>query len=82
MSLDLVELAGESANIDRYMMMITPLIYITAIDDEPIGLPKTKLALRGLIARIGEESFNVITKKINETWMPQSPDEAKKNSET
>ncbi len=78
---DLVEVCGASADIDRYFSMVLPVIYIVAIDNEPIVQPSNKTQLRGLVTRIGEDAFNVITRAINENYAPKNADETKKNLE-
>lgn len=74
----LVELAGSSASNDTFMSMILPLIYVVAIDDDPIALPVNRLQLDGLIARVDEHGFTAISKGLLEHFTrDEDPAEAK-----
>lgn len=57
----LVEAAGDSAKNDVYMRMLLPLIYVTAIDGDPVAQPVNKLQIEALIQRLdygGIEAIN------------------------
>jgi hypothetical protein len=60
----IVEVMGASADIQTYRGMVTPLIYIAAIDGDPIAKPVNKLQLEALIQRVGDEGLDAVVKGI------------------
>lgn len=67
----IVEVMGKSADIETYRGMVTPLIYITAIDDDPIAQPTNKLQLEALIQRTGDEGLEAVIKGIVQNFGEQ-----------
>jgi hypothetical protein len=60
----IIETMGQSADIATYRDMVNPLIYICAIDGDPVTLPTNKLQLEALIQRIGDEGFKAVVEGI------------------
>lgn len=73
----LVETAGESAESDRYMSMISPLIYIVAIDNDPVLAPTTKLELEALIQRVGDHGYETVMECLAKNFSKKNPEEEK-----
>lgn len=71
----LVEVAGESAKNEVYMRMILPLIYVTAIDGDPVSQPANKLQLEALIQRLDEHGIVAIDKGANQNFGETNPEE-------
>lgn len=70
----LVEAAGESANIDRYMKMALPLIYVASINGEKMDLPINKVQLDALISTIGNEGLDAIGEVLKEHFSAPDPE--------
>lgn len=47
----------ESAENGAYRAMCMPLMWLTAVDGEPVNLPTTKLEIEALIQRLDEDGF-------------------------
>ena len=62
---------GPSADIVTYRGMVTPLIWISAIDGEPVSLPTNKLQLNALIQSVGDEGLEAVVKGIVEHFGQQ-----------
>jgi len=73
----MVEMLGETAANQTYMSMVLPLIYVTAIDGEPVPAPSTKRELEALIQRLDEEGVGAVAVKVMETWGEVEPEAAK-----
>jgi hypothetical protein len=58
----LIEVAGETAKNEVYMGMVLPLIFVTAIDEEAVYQPTTKLQLEALITRLDEDGIEAVMK--------------------
>jgi hypothetical protein len=63
---DLIEALGETAKNDVYVAMALPLIYVTHIDGDPDNVPTTKLQVRALIQRLGEDGVNAVMAGVQE----------------
>lgn len=61
----LVELLGDTASNAVYRMMILPIIYVTAIDDDPVFY-RTKRELDALIQRLDEDGLEAATLGLKE----------------
>lgn len=70
----IVEVAGESAKNDVYMRMILPLIYVTAIDGDPITQPANKMQLEALIQRLDEHGVEAVLEGAVKNFGEQDPD--------
>jgi hypothetical protein len=67
----IIETMGPSADIVTYRGMVTPLIWISAIDGEPVSLPTNKLQLNALIQSVGDEGLEAVVKGIVEHFGQQ-----------
>lgn len=56
----LVEALGEVAQNQVYMGMVLPLIFVVAIDGEPVVQPASKAEVEALIARLDEDGIEAV----------------------
>jgi hypothetical protein len=61
----LVEAIGDSAENRVYLNMCIPLMWVAAIDGNPVPQPNTKLQIEGLISRLDEEGISAVSKDID-----------------
>lgn len=73
----LVEVAGDSAKNEVYLGMIRPLIYITAIDGDPVIQPINKMQLEALITRIEDHGLAAVMDGIIANYGAQDPEAEK-----
>lgn len=64
----LVAALGELAENRVYLAMVTPLIYLSAIDDDPVLQPRTLREIEGLISRLDDEGLRALTDAIAEQY--------------
>lgn len=62
----LVAALGELAENRVYLAMVTPLIYLAAIDDDAVMQPRTLREIEGLITRLDDEGLRALTDAIAE----------------
>ncbi len=60
----IVETMGQSADIKTYAQMVLPLIFLVAIDGDPVRQPASKLQLEALITRLGDEGIDAVLKGV------------------
>lgn len=70
----LVEMLGDSASNTAYVGMVLPLIYVTAIDGDPVSRITTKIGLEGLIQRLDEEGVVAVAQGVQEHFGKQDPE--------
>ena len=63
----LVEALGESAANSVYMGMVLPLVYVAAIDGDPVR-SSTKREIEALIQRIDEAGVTAVMETVRDTW--------------
>lgn len=73
----IVEALGELAANSTYMAMVMPLIFVAAIDNDPIPFPTTKRQVEALAQRVDEDGFKVIGEGIREHWGDGDAEEVK-----
>jgi hypothetical protein len=61
----LIEMLGESASNEVYMNMILPLLFVSAIDGEPVLIGK-KSELEALIQRLDAEGISAVIAGVQE----------------
>jgi riboflavin biosynthesis pyrimidine reductase len=57
---DLIEVLEETAKNETYVAMVLPLLYVTDTDGDAVIAPRTKLQIRALIQRLGEDGVNAV----------------------
>lgn len=70
----IIETMGKSADIETYRGMVTPLIWISAIDGDAVAQPVNKLQLEALISRVGDEGLEAVVKGIIQHFGEQDAD--------
>lgn len=70
----LVEVMGETAKNQTYMGMVLPLIYVTAIDDQPVFQPTSKLQVEALIQRLDEHGVNAVMEGVSANFGNSNPE--------
>jgi hypothetical protein len=70
----LVEALGDSANNVAYMNLVRPLLYVKAIDEEPVSTPVTKREVEALIQRLGSEGYNALAEVLLEKFIKTNED--------
>jgi len=70
----LVEIMGDTAKNQVYMGMVLPLIYVTAIDGEPVFQPTSKLQVEALIQRLDEHGIDAVMEGVNANFGALNPD--------
>jgi hypothetical protein len=63
---DLIEVLGDAANNQTYVGMVLPLLFVTEIDGEAESPLTSKLLVRALIQRLGEDGVNSVMKSMQE----------------
>lgn len=66
---------GAAAENQVYMGMILPLLYLAAIDGEPVRAPATQLQLDALIQRLDEDGITALADGVREHYSTASEDE-------
>lgn len=61
-------LGGEAAANQVYMGMILPLIFVTAIDDDPVYFPNNEREVDALIQRLDEDGIAAVAIGVQENW--------------
>ncbi len=77
----LVEALGDAAENRIYLGMCIPLIYVSAIDDNPVVLPVTKLEIEGLIGRLDEDGLEAVSKGIADNFQNKDAVKSAKKSQ-
>ncbi|MHB1023335.1 MAG: hypothetical protein ACYC0Z_13090 [Acidobacteriaceae bacterium] len=72
----LEEAIPDSSN--RYYAMCFPLIYVSAIDGDPVPFPSKKREIEGLVSRLGEDGFEAIKSGIDEHFSQKGDTELAK----
>ncbi len=65
----LIEVLGDSAKNERYTNMVSPLIFVRAIDGEEVRLPKNKGEVDALIQRLDDEGITAVVQGILEHYI-------------
>jgi hypothetical protein len=76
----LIEVLGDTAENKVYTAMALPLIYVVAIDDDPVHQPSSKRELEALIQRLDEEGIAAVSRAVLETF-GASPDPDKEKAQ-
>lgn len=67
----LVRLLGDAAANATYMAMVFPLIFVTAIDGDPVLPPQKESEIEALIQRLDEDGIDAVVKGVGEYWGEQ-----------
>lgn len=70
----LVEALGDSAKNDVYMGMVAPLIFVSAIDGDPVYQPSKKSEVEALIQQLDEDGLAAVMSKAMEAFGNSDPE--------
>jgi hypothetical protein len=70
----LIEALGDTARNGVYVNMVLPLIYVAAIDDDPINQFAKKSEIEALIQRLDEEAIDMVAVAVAKNWGRQEPE--------
>lgn len=70
----LVEVLGDTASNDVYMNMVLPLMYVSAIDGDPVFAPNKKSEVEALIQRLDEEGIAAVMSGVGENFSRRDPE--------
>lgn len=68
----LIEVVGDSAKNETYMNMVLPIIFVSAIDDDPVFQPSSKGELEALIQRLEEDGVTAVMNGVAQHFGPQN----------
>lgn len=70
----LIEALGSSASNDRYVSMVLPLIYVSAIDGDAVLSLTRKSEIEALVQRLAEEGIAAVMKGVAANYGEQDPE--------
>lgn len=70
----LVEALGDTARNQTYVEMVSPLIYVSAIDGDPVFPPSKKSEVEALIQQLDEDGLNAVIEKAHEAFGKSDPE--------
>jgi hypothetical protein len=70
----LIEALGETAKNEVYMGMVLPLIFVTAIDDDPVYQPASKREVEALIQQLDEDGIAAVLSGVQENFGKTDPE--------
>jgi hypothetical protein len=70
----LVEILGDTSKNETYMNMVLPMIYVAAIDDEPVYQPASKREVEALIQRLDEDGVSAVISGARENFGASDPE--------
>jgi hypothetical protein len=62
----IVEIMESSAKNEVYMAMVMPIIFVAAIDGDPVLMPNSKREVEALISRLDDEGVDAVHKGVVE----------------
>lgn len=71
----IVEIVGDTAKNETYMLMIMPLLFVNSIDDEIVNV-SSKLELEALITRL-DDTVSEVVNKVRENFYFENKEDAK-----
>ncbi|MDA8256527.1 MAG: hypothetical protein M0Z99_12955 [Betaproteobacteria bacterium] len=70
----LVEVLGDSSKNEVYMGMTMPLIFVSAIDGEPVPQPSTKREVEALIQRLDDHGIAAVMDGVQQNFGTPDPE--------
>lgn len=70
----LIEALGETAKNEVYMGMVLPLIFVTAIDDDPVYQPASKREVEALIQQLDEDGIAAVMAGVQANFGKTDPE--------
>lgn len=75
----LVEALGESAKNETYLGMVTPLLFLSAIDGDKVPPPAKKAEIEALIQRLDEDGVSAVMSGVLVNFVQEGAGEQVKN---
>lgn len=76
MQFRLVRLLGEDAKNETYVSMVLPLMYVGAIDNDPVGFPVSVREIEALIMRLDEDGIATVMKGVMDNFAADTKEAA------
>lgn len=73
----LIETMGESAKNEVYMDMVMPVLFVSAIDGEPVPAPMKKSEVEALIQRLDEDGITAVVTGVRDKFGAPASDGGK-----
>ena len=73
----LIEALGDTAENRTYTSMVLPLIYVAAIDGDPVYPPNSKVEVEALIQRLDDDGLAAVAKGVQAHFSSSTPDQDK-----
>jgi hypothetical protein len=70
----LIEALGDAAKNEVYTGMVLPLIFVTAIDDDPVYQPSSKREVEALIQQLDEDGIAAVLAGVQEHFGKADPE--------
>lgn len=70
----LIEALGDTAKNEVYTSMVLPLIFVSAIDGDPVVPPTRKGEVEALIQRLDEDGIAAVVKAVQEHYGKSNPE--------
>lgn len=67
-------LGGEAASNGTYVQMVLPLLFVAAIDDDPVFFPAKPVEIDALIQRLDEDGIAAVMKGVSENFAKAEPE--------
>lgn len=75
----LIEILADSAKNEVYMGMVLPLIYVSAMEGDPVMQPSSKREVEALIQRLDEEGIAAVMEGVQANFGRSDPDADKES---
>lgn len=62
----------------RYINLAYPMMFVTAIDGDPVGFPNSEAEIDAVISRLGDEGVSAVLVGVSENWGAKDETEAVK----
>jgi hypothetical protein len=70
----LIEALGDTAKNEVYVGMVLPLIYVSAIDGDPVTPPTRKSEVEALIQRLDEDGIAAVMEAVRDNYGATNPE--------
>ena len=67
-------IGGEAAANGAYVQMVLPLLFVAAVDDDPVSFPAKAIEIDALIQRLDEDGIVAVTKGVYENFSRGKPE--------
>jgi hypothetical protein len=67
-------MGGDSSSNATYVQMVLPLLFVSAIDDDPVFFPAKAIEIDALIQRLDEDGIAAVMKGVSENFAKEDPE--------